>query len=138
MELKPAAMGLEAQRAYARWLIWGTRLGLALLVASFAAYVLGLAPHVPIEKLPELWQRPAAELLTATGVRPGWGWAAMLPRSDMLVMAAIAILATCSIPCLLVAASAFARLRERVLATVCVLTVAVLVLAASGILAVGH
>ncbi|HYC36078.1 MAG TPA: hypothetical protein VEC19_06630 [Usitatibacter sp.] len=136
MELKPDA--LAAQRAYARWLTWGTRLGLGLLVASFAAYVLGLAPHVPIERLPQLWQRPASDLLAATGVRAGWGWAAMLPASDMLVMAAIAILATCSIPCLLVAAIAFGRQRERVLVAVCVMTVAVLALAISGVLAVAH
>ena len=134
MELKPDP--LEAQRSYARWLAWGTRIGLVLLVASFAAYVLGLAPHVPIERLPELWQKPASQLLLATGVRAGWGWAAMLPRSDMLVMVAIAVLATCSIPCLLVAARVFLRSGERVLVAICVVEVAVLILAASGVLAV--
>jgi hypothetical protein len=127
---------LAAQRAYARWLSWGMSIGFALLVASFVAYVAGLAPHVPIEQLPELWRKPASNLLAQTHVAAGWGWARALPRSDMLVMAAIAILSTCSIPCLLAAARVFQRSRERVLVAVCVLEVAVLILAASGLLSV--
>ena len=134
MELKDAA-----QRGYARWLAWGTRLGLLLLIVTFAIYVLGgHAPHVPIDHLPELWKHPAHELLDRIGVRSGWGWMASLPRSDMLVMAAIAVLATCSIPALLVAARVFQRSGERVLVAICVLEVLVLMLAASGLLAVGH
>lgn len=131
-------MELTPQQRYARWLSWGMRIGLALLVASFAAYLLGLGPHVPIDRAPELWSQPARELLARTGLRAGWGWAALLPASDMLVMAAIAVLASCSIPPLLAAARSFARAGERTLWIVCALEVAVLVLAASGVLAVTH
>lgn len=134
MELKD-----PAQARYARWLAWGTRLGLALLIATFALYVLGgHAPHVPIDHLPELWKHPAHELLDRVGVRSGWGWMASLPRSDMLVLAAIAVLATCSIPALLATARAFHRSGDRVLVAICVLEVLVLILAASGVLATGH
>jgi hypothetical protein len=43
------------QLRYARLLEWGTRVGMAVLLLSFAAYVLGLAEsHVPVAKLPEL------------------------------------------------------------------------------------
>lgn len=129
---------LAAQRRYGLWLAWGTRVGLALLVLGFVAYLAGVAPHVPIEKLPSLWGRPSGELLAQTGVHPGWGWAAFLPRSDMLVMAAIGVLASCSIPCLLAAAPVFAKSRERAFLAICLLEVAVLALAASGILAGGH
>ena len=124
------------QARYAGWLAWGTRVGLVLLVLGFAAYMLGASPHVPIDRLPELWQRPAAELLAATGTRPGWAWAALLPRSDMAVLAAIALLATCSILALAAAMAAFARGSERALAVVCALEILVLLLAASGLLAV--
>lgn len=137
MELN-ATGSLAAQRRYARWLAWGTRLGLGLLILGFVAYISGVAPHVPIETLPQLWGRPSAELLAQTGVRPGWGWAAFLPRSDMLVMAAIGVLASSSIPCLLAVAPVFAKSRERAFLAICVLEVAVLALAASGILAGGH
>ena len=130
---------LAAQSRYARWLTWGTRLGLALLVLGFLGYVGGIiAPHVPIERLPALWGRSAAELLSATGVRSGWGWAAALHRSDMLVLAAIALLASCSIPCLAAVLPVFRRRREMVFVTICLLQIAVLVLAASGLLASAH
>lgn len=137
MELNAARDALEAQERYGRWLAWGTRLGLALLVLGFVAYVAGfVAPHVPIERLPELWGRPASELLEQTGVRPGWGWAAVIHRSDMLVLAAIALLASCSIPCLAAVIAIFRARGERILAVICVLEIAILVLAASGLLAV--
>lgn len=127
---------LAAQRRYARWLAWGTGLGLGLLVVSFLLYVLGvLTPHVPIERLPELWRLPASELLTRTGVDSGWGWARFVERGDMLVLAAIAILGSCSIPCIAAVMPIFAASRERVFVAVCVLQVAVLALAASGVLA---
>lgn len=139
MELKrPAGGALAAQRRYAQWLLWGTRLGLGLLVASFVAYVLGLAPHVPIDQLPGLWKLPAGELLARTNVDAGWGWATLLPRSDMLVMASIAILATCSVPCLLAIVPVFAGRGEKALWIVCLLEVVVLLVAASGLLAAGH
>ena len=47
------------QFAYARWLDWGTRIGLALLAASFLAYALGVsAPYVPFERLAHIWSLP--------------------------------------------------------------------------------
>ena len=134
MELKPGAD--RAQAVYATSLAWGTRIGLGLLVATFLAYVAGLIPaHVPIEELPRHWALPAAELLAATGSAPGWGWAAWLPRGDMLVLAAIGLLATCSIACLLLALRAFRAGGENVPAVLCALEVLVILVAASGLLA---
>ena len=139
MELNGDDPALAAQRRYATWLAWGTRLGLALLVLGFAAYATGLvAPHVPIERLPSLWQRPASELLQETGVRAGWGWAALIHRSDMIVLAGIALLASCSIPALVAAMPVFKRAREVIFVAICILQIAVLVLAASGVLARTH
>ena len=136
MELK--AKPDPAQAAYARSLQWGTRLGLGALVLLFVAYAAGIiAPHVPIEQLPLHWGKPASALLATTGTSAGWGWATLLPRADMLVLAAIAFLATCSVICLLLAMRAFAVASERVPAVLCVLEVLVILLAASGLLA-GH
>ena len=130
---------LEAQARYARWLARGTRGGLALLVLAFLAYAGGLlAPHVAFERMPELWTQPAAAFLEATGVRPGWDWGRLAHRGDMLVLAAIAFLASCSIACLAAVIPVFARRREEVLVAVCVLQIAVLVLAASGMLSGAH
>lgn len=126
----------EAQLHYARWLAWGTRVGLALLVLAFAAYASELlAPHVAFDRMPALWGQSAAAFLDATGVRAGWDWARLAHRGDMLVLAAIAFLASCSIACLAAVIPVFARRREGVLVAVCVLQIAVLLAAASGLLA---
>lgn len=128
-----------APKRYATWLLWGTRVGLVLLVIAFIAYAGGfLAPHVPIERTAALWGQPAATMLQDTGLRAGWDWARHLPRSDMLSLAAIALLASCSIPCLAVAIPPFARGRESLLAWICLIQIAILVLAASGVLAGTH
>ena len=123
---------------YARWLAWGTRIGLAGLVLGFAAYVFGWAPHVPIEHLPALWELPAADLLQRTGLRPGWHWASLTHRSDMAVLAAIAFLASVSVACLAAAAALFAKRGERLYAAICALQIGVLLVAASGLFGASH
>lgn len=133
MELNGDA--LEAQERYARWLVWGTRLGLGLLVLGFIAYATGMiAAHVPIERLPELWGRPAAHLLAETRVAEGLGWVANIHRGDILVLAAIALLASCSVACLAAVTPIFHRRGERAFAILCVAQIAVLIFAASGVL----
>ena len=138
MELKRAPDDDAVRRGYARWMRWGTWLGVGVLVAGFAAYIFGLASHVPIERLPALWGQPAATYLELTGLRPGWHWASLVHRSDMLVLAGIALLASCSIASLIAAIGSFHRGGERVLVAICIVQIAVLVLAASGLLTVGH
>jgi hypothetical protein len=139
MELKAPPDLEEVQQRYARWLAWCSRAGLALLVIGFLAYVTGLVdPHVPIERLPALWHRSAAEVLREIGLRPGWGWAELTHRSDMLILAGIGMLASCSIPCLAAAIPVFHARRERIFVAVCLLQIAVLALAGSGILSVAH
>ena len=134
MELSPDS----AQQRYARALAWGTRIGIALLVAGFAAYLLGLTPHIPMERVPALWSRPASELLQHAGLQPGWHWAALVHRSDMLVLAAIAFLASCSLGPLFAVLPIFRKRRERVFVAICILQVLVLLLAASGLLTGAH
>jgi hypothetical protein len=127
------------QERYARVLGWGTQLGFAFLVVGFLAYVLGLMPpHVPLERLPELWNRPAAEFLRETGMRAGWGWLEFAHRGDVLNTAGLAVLASCSVPSLLAVAPIFHARRDRVYVAICILEVAVIALAASGILVVKH
>ncbi|MDQ3025304.1 MAG: hypothetical protein M3R58_02190 [Pseudomonadota bacterium] len=127
------------QTRYARWLAWGARLGLALLVIGFLVYVAGLLPpHVPIERLPSLWVRPSAEFLRETGTGAGWDWIALAHRGDMLNLVGIAVLASCSIPCLAAVIPIFRKRGERVFAAICVVQIAVLLFAASGFLVGGH
>lgn len=139
MELSAADERDPAALRYARWLSHGTRLGLAMLVIGFIAYASGIVePHVPIERLPGLWKRPAAEVLREIGLHPGWGWAELLHRSDMLILAGIGVLASCSIPCLAAAIPVFRRQGAAAFVWICAFEIAVLALALSGLLAGGH
>jgi hypothetical protein len=129
---------LESAR-YALLLDWGTRVGLVVLVFGFAAYVFGfITPWVSLEQLPQLWNKPVAVYLQATGTPTGWGWLALAGKGDMLNLVGIAILAGCSLPPLIGLVPLYLKRRDYAYAGICAAIVLVLVLAASGILSGGH
>lgn len=138
-ETTPPPTPAEALR-YATLLEWGTRIGLALLVMSFVAYVTGwYTPHVPLERLPSLWGLPVNEFHSAAGTPQDWDWQLILLHGDHINMVGIGVLAACSLPPLLALIPLFLRQRNgRVYATICALEVLVIVLAASGVLSSGH
>ncbi|MCG3188259.1 MAG: hypothetical protein LKCHEGNO_00222 [Burkholderiaceae bacterium] len=138
-EPAPAAMQPPEQLRYASWLQWSARVGMAVLLLSFAAYVLGLAEsHVPVSRLPELWVHPVGRFLELTESPVGWGWVALLHRGDIAGLLGIAILAGASVWCLLALVPIYLARGERAFAAVCVAEVAVVVLAASGWLSRAH
>lgn len=115
------------------------RIGVVALILAFAGYALGvLDAQVPPQDLPRLWSLPLAEYLRASGSPTGWQWLGRLEQGDMLSLAGIAWLAGCSMLCLLAVAPLYWRRGERVSAGLCVAVVAVLVLAASGVIGAGH
>ena len=127
------------QLLYARLLDWGTRVGLVVLLLSFASYVTGLAEsHVPVSKLPELWQHPVDRYLELTDSPTGWGWLALVHRGDIAGLLGIAILAGCSVLCLLVLVPLYRRRGDKAFVALCLAEVAVVLLAASGWLSGGH
>jgi hypothetical protein len=129
---------LEALR-YANLLDWGARLGVVALIVSFAAYVLGLlTPHVPLEQLPTVWNLPVAAYLEQTATPTGWGWLALAHKGDLSGLIGISILSGCSLPPLLGLIPLYLKRRDYVYAAICAAVVAVLVLAASGLLTGGH
>jgi hypothetical protein len=129
----------EEQLRYASLLEWSTRVGLLVLALSFAAYVSGLTPSfVPMDRLPALWSLPVGRFLAETGMPTGWGWVAHLGHGDVQGLAGIVILAGCSVPCLLALVPVYAARRDHAFVAVCLAVVAVVVLAASGLLSGGH
>lgn len=129
----------EEQLLYAKLLDWGAKIGFIVLVAGFVNYMLGLLPpHVPVEKLPELWSLPVAEYLARTSTPTGWKWVMLLAKGEFPGLAGIAILSGCSLLCLVGVVVIYARRGDRIYTTLCVLQIAVLVLAASGVLTAGH
>ncbi|MCW5660848.1 MAG: hypothetical protein KIT60_24380 [Burkholderiaceae bacterium] len=121
------------QERYAQWQAWGTRAGLAVLLLSFAAYLLGLSePHIEMSRLPELWVHPVDRFLELSNTPTGWGWLALVHRGDMAGLLGIAILAGCSVACLLALVPLYLARGDKAFAAVCVAEVMVVVLAASG------
>lgn len=135
----PAQQQQEEALLYAVVLDWGTRIGLVALVLGFAAYVFGvLPPHVPLEQLPTLWNLPVQTFLERTGLPTGWGWLALAHKGDLSNLIGIALLAGCSLPPLLALFALYLKRRDTAYALISVLIVAVLTLAASGVLTGGH
>lgn len=131
--------GHAAQQRYARLLALGSRFGLVVLVASFVAYVSGLiAPVVRLEELPTLWSQPVAQYLQVTGLPTGWGWLPLADHGDVLNLVGVALLASCSLPCLLAVIPCYAREHDRAFMLLCTLELLVLVFSASGIIDAGH
>jgi hypothetical protein len=128
----------EAVR-YAFLLDWGTRIGLGVLLLSFAAYLFGLLPpHVPLDQLPGVWNLPVDAFLQRTGTPTGWGWLTFAHKGDLSNLIGISLLAGCSLPPLLGLIPLYLKQRDPVYAGICALIVVVLVLAASGFLTGGH
>jgi hypothetical protein len=137
VDVKPAQP--PEQQRYARVLDAGARIGLVVLVLSFAAYVSGLMDsHVPPERLPELWVHPVGRFLELTQSPVGWGWLARIHLGDMAGLAGIAVLAGCSVVALLALVPVYWKRGDRTYAAICVAEVLVVALAASGWLAGGH
>jgi hypothetical protein len=127
------------QLRYAELLQWGGWAGLALLVATFVVYVAGLLPRlIAVDELPQMWRLPADELLRATGQSPGWAWVRLLDHGDVLNVLGIALLAGCSVVPLLAIVPTYLRRGDRIFAVLCVLEVAVLAMAASGLISAGR
>ncbi|HEX6362487.1 MAG TPA: hypothetical protein VFZ93_06020 [Albitalea sp.] len=127
------------QLRYARALDWGGRIGLAMLVATFVAYASGLlAPHVPLEQLPSLWQLPVDRYRALTGSPAGWDWLALADRGDVATLLGIAVLAGCSIVCLAALLPLYLARGDRAYVVLCLAEVGVLLVAASGVLTAAH
>lgn len=127
------------QLRYAMLLDLTSKLGFAALGAGFLAYALGwLDAHVTVEQLPQVWGLPLSDYLATTRSPTGWGWLLHLHKGEYVVLLGIAMLAGCSVVCLAAILPIFVRRGDKVYASICVLEIAVLLLAASGLLAVGH
>lgn len=124
------------QQIYARWLDWGTRIGFALLIGAFLAYVLALLePLVPMEHLPQLWGLPVDRYLALSGAPTGWRWLGLLHKGDYATFPGIATLALITLVCYARLAPALWRQGERVQAGLAIAQVLVLLAAASGLFA---
>ena len=126
------------QVIYANLLLIGVWLGLLLLFVTYTLYLTGaLSPHIPISEVPSKWGMGVDQYLHETGTPQGWGWTTMLNRGDFLNYIGFAFLALTTVFCYLVLMGSYIRNKDRLYLTICALEIAVLVVAASGVLGSG-
>jgi hypothetical protein len=144
---QPSGEADADQLLYAGILAKGMYLGLGLLVVTFIIYMTGLVqPGIPIDELPRLWilnvhdytETVNHEFLHRPEVVVGWGWLGLVGMSDFMNFIGIAVLSGVTIVCYLGILPSLFRKKDRIYASIAVLEVIVLVLAASGLVAVGH
>ncbi len=127
------------QVRYADMLFWGAWIAIAIMAVTYVIYLAGiLVPHVPLSKIPEYWSQPVDTYVHEAHIPIGWGWVSLLGKGDFLNFIGLTILATMTILCFLVVLlPAYLKKKDWLFAAIVVLEVAVLVLAASGILGGG-
>jgi len=124
---------------YARWLAWGTRASLTVLIGCFFVYALGLAePLVPAAELVRLWTLPLAEYLAASGAPTGWRWLGYLGSGDYLNLLGIAMLCLITVACYARILPLLLKSGDRLYAALALAQIAVLLAAASGVFTLGH
>ena len=135
-ELKTKAS--EEQITYANILNYGMWGGLLVLVVTFMVYLSGiLQSFIPIEELPVYWVMNVKDYLLASHAPTGWGWLALAGKGDYLNFIGIALLAGLTIFCYIAILPILIKKKDTPFIVIAILEVAVLVLAASGILKTG-
>ncbi len=126
------------QVLYAKVLSVGMYFGLGLLFVTYAIYVCGfLTPEIPFEDLSHYWTLSVHEYVEEAGIETGWGWVGMLGKGDFLNFIGIALLAGVTVLCYVCIIPVLARSKDWIFVILAVLEIAVLSLAASGILKAG-
>jgi hypothetical protein len=133
-----AAVAPEQVR-YANILFWGSWGGIFILVVTFIIYVSGLLkPFIPMESITKLWSLGVSDYLHQSNVPTGWGWAPYCRYGDFLNFIGIATLSGLTIIGFLSLIPAYVRKKDIPYLVIAAIEICVLVLAASGFMAVGH
>jgi hypothetical protein len=128
----------EEQMVYARLLNKGMLIGLVLIIISFAVYMSGLfSSFIPPQEIPNYWGMSSKNFIHTLHAPTGWAWVAMVDKGDYLNFVGIAFLAGVTILCYLAILPILMRKKDIPYVVIAIIEVAVLVLAASGILKSG-
>ena len=126
------------QIVYANILNIGMIIGLAIIVVTFIVYMSGiLSSFIPPQEIPKYWTMSSKNFIHSLGAPTGWDWLAMIGKGDYLNFIGIAFLAGLTILCYLVILPILIRKKDTPFIIIAILEVAVLALAASGILKSG-
>ena len=141
MEEKPIASAEPTveQIRYAGVLEKGMYLGLVCLLVTFTLYVSGiLKPRIPMEELPRHWTKPVHEYLADAEIKAGWGWVSLLGYGDFVNFIGITLLGGVTVVCYIAIIPLLLKQKDMIYAFLALVEVLILLLAASGIISVGH
>lgn len=128
----------EEQLLYAKILNAGMLIGLGSLVIAFILYCISFTePLIPLEKVQTYWVMSVHDYLKLSGIQTGWAWLGNLKYGDMFTFLPIAFLSLLTIVCYIAILPQLIRKKDTAYVVIAILEVAVLVLAASGILSTG-
>lgn len=129
----------EEKLAYAELVEKGVKIGLFILTISFFLYVSGLLePKIPLSELNQYIGLSSKEYLKAVGLEQGWSWTRLVMKGDFLNLIGIAFLSLATIGAYIVILPIFFRKKNMPYAIMTVAEIAILILAASGLIATGH
>jgi hypothetical protein len=146
-EPRITARATEEQLLYATILEKGMLVGLLLLFITFALYIFGIMPAaIPLNEIAGLWNQPVHEYLQAINqnylhwdhLPTGWSWLRLIGKGDFINFVPVAILSGVTIFCYLAIVPGLFKRGDKAYAIMALAEAAILTLAASGLLAVGH
>ena len=127
------------QLAYADVLETGLAIGRYFLAGTFILYVFGFTtPKVPLSELTAHWSMAADQYSAHVGVGTGWGWIKLVDHGDYMNFLGIAFLAGLTLVCYLRLLPISLRSKNYSFSAILLIEIAVLLVAASGLLAVDH
>ncbi len=137
----------EEQILYANILNKGMLIGLVMLLVTFGLYAGGIIkPAIPLDQIQNYWSMPVGEYLEVINHEflhlehppTGWGWVKLVGKGDFLNFVGVAVLSGVTILCYLAIAPGLFRRGDKAYGIMALLEAAILFLAASNLLAVGH
>ena len=135
---KESPQPMPYQIRYANILSTGAWLGMLLMMITYFIYVTGiLSPHVDVTVVTQNWDKGVDEFLEITRSPHGWGWLTLLHKADFLNFFGLVFIAILTIICYLFLIAEFKKAKDWAYFVISLLEVAVLSLAASGILGSG-
>ena len=132
--LKP----MPEQITYANVLFIGAWAGILLMLITYFIYVTGiLSPHIDVTVITQNWDKGVDEFLEITHSPHGWGWLRLLNKGDFINFIGLVFIAVLTIICYLFLVVGYKKRNDWVYFFICLFEIAVLTLAASGILGTG-
>ncbi|MEZ0574719.1 hypothetical protein [Halodesulfovibrio aestuarii] len=126
------------QMRYAMILERGAYLGILIMLITYAIYAFGiLTPHVPIETVINNWHLGVHDYLKATNSPTGWDWLSLVGTGDFINFIGLVLLAVMTIICYATLILPYFRCGDFIYLSIVIAEIAVLTLAASGILGSG-